>query len=65
MYAFSLEKIMLNWKDTKEYKEMLAYLETLAVFGGTIQQVRELAQKGVDKLTSQGSKELCCKGGPQ
>lgn len=37
-------------KIEKQLKEALAYLETLANFGGTIQQARELACKGVQKL---------------
>ena len=43
---------------TKIEKEALAYLETLANFGGTIQQARELAQKGVDKLSSLVDEDL-------
>lgn len=31
-------------------EESLAYLRTLANFGGTLVQSRELAQKGLDKM---------------
>lgn len=39
----------------QKLKEALAYLETLANFGGTIIQARELAQKGVDKIKGEKS----------
>jgi len=39
----------------QKLKEALAYLETLSQFGGTIQQARELAQKGVDKIKGENN----------
>lgn len=33
-----------------DFEEAKAYLRTLANFGGTIQQAKELAQKCLDKL---------------
>lgn len=35
---------------TVALEEALAYLRTLANFGGTLVQSRELAQKGLDKM---------------
>lgn len=37
-------------KEQKAIEEALAYLRTLANFGGTLVQSKELAQKGITKV---------------
>lgn len=37
-------------KEQKAIEEALAYLRTLANFGGTLLQSKELAQKGITKV---------------
>lgn len=36
----------------RQINDLMAYLQTLAKFGGTLDQARELAQKAVDKYTN-------------
>lgn len=50
-------KLYTSPQDDYILKEALAYLETLANFGGTIQQAQELACKGVQKLKEMNMKE--------